>query len=212
MVPWPQQCPGKREGGYPSKTGGRQPPHLNQDTLPQSLSRLCQTTKKKTMEPTEIVDLSRRYPFQLDPKKMHNALATWDRGIASLFFQLRTGHVPLNQYLLKIKRSITPLCQSCKLPETVAHFMIFCPNYRRQRLTLRRELVRKRVRLDFNNHHQLLDSITAILVIANYIINTNRFPAHKVYNQAPFDRGKTSPVDKSLREGVQNFVPPFRAR
>ncbi|MBW0522162.1 hypothetical protein O181_061877 [Austropuccinia psidii MF-1] len=183
-----------------------------QDTLPQSLSRLCQATKKKTMEPTKIADPSRRYPFRSDPKKMHNALATWDRGIASLFFKLRSGHVPLNQYLFNIKRSITPLCQSCKRPETVAHFLIFCPTYRRQRLTLRHELVRKRVRLDFNNHHQLLDLITAIPVIATYIINTNRFPEHKVYNQVPFDRGKASPVDESLKDGVLNLIPSFRAR
>ncbi|MBW0464915.1 hypothetical protein O181_004630 [Austropuccinia psidii MF-1] len=104
-----------------------------QDSLPQRLSRVCQNTKQKALGQNQIVEPTKRYPFKTDPGSMHEVRATWDRGIVNLLFQLRSGNVPLNMYLFRIKRSAIPLCQYCKRPETVAHFLVFSPNYRQQK-------------------------------------------------------------------------------
>ncbi|KAG2117577.1 hypothetical protein DEU56DRAFT_717063, partial [Suillus clintonianus] len=56
-------------------------------------------------------------------------------------FQLRTGHAPLNKHLFRIAKVPSPICQQChRKEETVHHFLIACPAYTQQRLTLQNEI------------------------------------------------------------------------
>ena len=50
---------------------------------------------------------------------------------ASLLTQFRTGHVPLNETLFRIKRAPSPDCPHCGLwiKETIFHFLLACPRY-----------------------------------------------------------------------------------
>ena len=53
------------------------------------------------------------------------------RSQASLLTQFRTGHVPLNEVLFRIKRAPSPDCPYCGLgfKETIFHFLLACPRY-----------------------------------------------------------------------------------
>ena len=52
------------------------------------------------------------------------------RKTASLIFQLRVGHTPINQYLHRFKKIDSPRCPACGHPkETVEHYILFCPKY-----------------------------------------------------------------------------------
>jgi hypothetical protein len=70
------------------------------------------------------------------------------RAQASILFQLRTGHIPLNKYLHRIKRSETDKCPSCTQEsgqhrkETIQHLLFECPAYRAQRHQLETKLGR----------------------------------------------------------------------
>jgi hypothetical protein len=61
---------------------------------------------------------------------------------ASLLFQLRTEHIPLNKYLHHIKPADTDKCPACsqtsnqQTVETVRHFLIECPAYNHQQHSL----------------------------------------------------------------------------
>ncbi|KLO14941.1 hypothetical protein SCHPADRAFT_850220 [Schizopora paradoxa] len=52
----------------------------------------------------------------------------------SMLVQLRTGHVGLNGHLFKIGRALTADCPHCEGEvETVAHFLMRCQAYERER-------------------------------------------------------------------------------
>ena len=55
---------------------------------------------------------------------------------ASVLLQMRTGHLPLNTVLHRIRRSDTPNCPNCPsgTHETVTHYLFFCPCYYNPRL------------------------------------------------------------------------------
>ncbi|EJD36112.1 hypothetical protein AURDEDRAFT_43289, partial [Auricularia subglabra TFB-10046 SS5] len=55
------------------------------------------------------------------------------RRSASLLTQLRTGHVGLHGFLARIKAVPSALCEVCRVPETVPHFLLQCPRFRLQR-------------------------------------------------------------------------------
>ncbi len=62
------------------------------------------------------------------------------RSAASKIFQLRSGHVPLNTYLFKIKHAASPSCPNCGHPkETSQHFVMECPAYDKERRKLFKE-------------------------------------------------------------------------
>ena len=50
------------------------------------------------------------------------------RNMASIIFQLRVGHVPLNKYLHRFKKVDHARCPACgDQVKTVEHFLIHCP-------------------------------------------------------------------------------------
>jgi hypothetical protein len=54
----------------------------------------------------------------------------------SVLTQLRTGHIGLNAYLHRFAIALSSQCPLCATPETVPHFLLLCPAFRRQRLEL----------------------------------------------------------------------------
>jgi hypothetical protein len=66
---------------------------------------------------------------------------------SSVLTQLRTTHVPLNAFLYRFHLGPSPDCALCLVPETVPHFLLLCPQYRRQRLDLVRRLGTARLSL-----------------------------------------------------------------
>ena len=60
------------------------------------------------------------------------------RGEQSTIFRLRTGHVPLNGHLSRIKKNFSSQCPLCKFPnETVEHHLLHCDKLKE----LRRQLL-----------------------------------------------------------------------
>ncbi|KAJ6454338.1 hypothetical protein C8R45DRAFT_772010, partial [Mycena sanguinolenta] len=61
--------------------------------------------------------------------------------------QLRTSHIALNAYLYRFHLAPSPVCEACLVPETVSHYLLACPRYRRHRLELIRALGTARLSL-----------------------------------------------------------------
>jgi hypothetical protein len=93
------------------------------------------------------------------------------RNSASRIFQLRTGHVPLHQYLHRFKRVDTPQCPACGHPrETVEHYLLYCPKYDHERWPIISKAGGSRPKLN-----ELLSKTDFIQPLANYIEATERF-------------------------------------
>ena len=81
----------------------------------------------------------------LDPDIKCNNYAKLLSGLhrdwASLLFQLRTGHVPLNAFLFKIPKSDSPICVNCWLHnETVLYYVLHCVAFNDARKTCFKKL------------------------------------------------------------------------
>ena len=77
----------------------------------------------------------------IDLEFSHTKFAKLTRSIsrnqASILFQLRLGHVPLNTYLHRIKKVDSPICQSClQFRETVMHYVMWCETHTIARRTM----------------------------------------------------------------------------
>jgi ribonuclease HI len=94
------------------------------------------------------------------------------RSQASILMQLCTGHIGLNQHLFRIKKAESPSCPHCRgiTVETVKHFLLDCPFYRRERHELQTKLRRNASSLSF-----LLSSPAATKPLLKYVHSTGRF-------------------------------------
>ncbi|SJL09301.1 uncharacterized protein ARMOST_12678 [Armillaria ostoyae] len=70
--------------------------------------------------------------------KVQRLYSSLGRTEASLLTQLRTAHIPLNNYLHKSKATRSRMCEYCNVPETVSHFLLTCRRYSNERQALRR--------------------------------------------------------------------------
>ena len=157
------------------------PAFLRRDKLPVSVSATRQMLKKemKNKWHTEL-SASPRYKMA---KKIDHSLPSDDflhianqlrRNQTSLLVQLRTGHVPLNAILHRIKRSDTSECPHCKngIRETIPHYILSCPHYRGAR-----HLLQAKLRRDASSIPFLLGTRTGIPHLLRYVSNTNWFKA-----------------------------------
>jgi ribonuclease HI len=93
------------------------------------------------------------------------------RAAASRIFQLRVGHIPLNQYLHRFKRVDNPRCPACGHPnETVEHYLVYCPKYAHERWPLLRRLGNTTPKVI-----KLLTNRKLLAPLINYIEATERF-------------------------------------
>ncbi|KAH8823379.1 hypothetical protein DL96DRAFT_1469462, partial [Flagelloscypha sp. PMI_526] len=88
---------------------------------------------------------------------------------ASLLFQIRINHVPLNQYLFRFKKREDGWCPHCtRRAETFRHLLIECQAYRRERSILRRETGRHAGSLkDLLLKEKMIDSLVRFLILTN---------------------------------------------
>jgi hypothetical protein len=93
------------------------------------------------------------------------------RKSASLIFQLRVRHTPLNNYLHRYKKTNSARCPACSDPrETVEHFLLHCPKYAHKQWPLLAQLNRTRPSLIY-----ILSNPKTILPLINFIEATERF-------------------------------------
>jgi hypothetical protein len=95
-----------------------------------------------------------------------------DHHQASLLVQLWTGHIGLNHHLFQIHKSESPAFLNCWYitMETVKHFLLDCPHYRKERHGLQQKLWHNTTSLSF-----LLNSPTAVPTLLKYVHFTGRF-------------------------------------
>jgi hypothetical protein len=112
---------------------------------------------------------------------------------------MRTGHVPLNTILHRIKRADSPDCPHCQqgIKETIFHFLLACPHYAGPRRTLQAELDHTAQTIP-----SLLGTRTGIVHLLIYISNTKRL-------KSTF--GEVRPkADFTLKEQLEKEPPPPR--
>ena len=112
------------------------------------------------------------------------------RSDASKFFQLRSGHIPLNAYLHRFKRKESAQCPACRTQkETPQHFLLECPSYAHERWKL--GLKKGELELKFA---ELLTSGKRTIAVAHYMQATRRFTEDKqeIANKGDANRTKAS--------------------
>jgi hypothetical protein len=102
------------------------------------------------------------------------------RGQCSIITQVHTGHVSLNAYLTRFGVVDSDLCQTCREPETVNHFLLTCRRFMQQRDILRRALLEDR-RQQLTKKFLLGKSKNKSVLLA-YVAAAGRFPR---YTPAP---------------------------
>ncbi|KAF9806675.1 hypothetical protein IEO21_08593 [Rhodonia placenta] len=90
----------------------------------------------------------------------------------SLLIQLRSGHAPLNRHLYRLGKSDSARCSCGTDDETVPHYILRCPNWKRARAPLRRAFPPSSLQL-----RTLLNDREALPFLFDYIKMTGRFAA-----------------------------------
>lgn len=157
------------------------PAFLRRKPLPVSVSATRQLLKKKMKNEWKTDWTSS--PRYANAKAIDDSLPSDDflhiinqlqRNQASILIQFRTGHIPLNVILHRIKRSDTPDCPHCKngIRETIHHYLLTCPHYANARNLLRAKLKREASSIPF-----LIGARNGIPHFLHYVSNTNRLKA-----------------------------------
>jgi ribonuclease HI len=95
------------------------------------------------------------------------------RRSASLISQLSIAHVPLNQYLKRLKRADSARCPACGADkEDTEHFLLHCPGYAHERWALAKQAKKIAGTILLK---MLFTSLDLAVPLANYIAATNRF-------------------------------------
>ena len=93
------------------------------------------------------------------------------RHMASLIFQLRVGHAPLNAYLHWFKKVDSARCPACgDIKESAEHFILRCPKYAHERWPLLRQAKDATPKLEV-----ILSDPDLIRPLINFINATERF-------------------------------------
>jgi hypothetical protein len=162
-----------------SSTVNQLPPILRRKRLPISISATRQILKTKWKR--QWNEEWAASPRHERAKKIDNSLLTdnylhiisqLQRNQASILTQLRTGHVPLNQILHRIKRADSPECPHCRQGtiESLTHYLLFCPRYTRARALLQHRLPRNTLTPEY-----LLSDRKGIPHLLRFVSNTGRF-------------------------------------
>ena len=102
------------------------------------------------------------------------------RKLTSILAQLWTGHAPLAKHLHRIKKVDSPMCPAClQGPETVQHFMLYCPAHQAARQILRNRTGGRAIKLA-----ELFTSAKSLRALFCFIADTGRF--HSNLDRIPF--------------------------
>jgi ribonuclease HI/exonuclease III len=146
-------------------------------TLPRSKSAVQQEYRRKiNLAAIEVWARSPRFDRMalVDPDLSHVKFAkltlSISRNQASILFQLRSGHVPLNTYLHRIKKADSPVCPSChQYRETVMHYIMRCEAH-----TEARQVMFSAAGRDARNLGKLLSTLELLPHLFRYIRSTER--------------------------------------
>ncbi|MBW0515027.1 hypothetical protein O181_054742 [Austropuccinia psidii MF-1] len=95
-----------------------------------SISKLKQHKKYQLMTPPPLTPAKQlQIKFKTPAPLIIEALDNLKKGLAATIHQLRTGHVPLNDYLHRIKQTEKPICKTCNTLKTPSHYLIICKNF-----------------------------------------------------------------------------------
>lgn len=114
-------------------------------------------------------------------RKIAEAYDKLEKGQAAIIFQLRSGHSRLNQFLARINAKPNDRCPHCGRKETTIHFLLYCPQYRRQRRDYRNALREAEIKLDTRRANIILDQPDGFPYLADFIASTNRFEHLQTY-------------------------------
>ena len=154
------------------------PPMLRKKPLPTSISAARQSLKNKLKtrwkgewSSSARYDRLLAIDHSLPSDDFLNIISQLRRNQASLLIQLRTGHVPLNEILYRIKKATSPDCTHCGpgFRESIYHFLFICPHYMHARRILQSSLNRHALTFPF-----LMGTRSGIPHLLRYVANTNR--------------------------------------
>lgn len=146
--------------------------------LPRSAAALIATRKVRAStrwksEWLKSASAKKLRPIALTPpsRKVRAFYRDLSRNECAILTQLRTGHAPLNAHLARIRRTDSPLCSKCKLPETASHFLLTCRKYATQRRALRTALCNRPLTL-----RTTLGPGARVGPVLSFIKDSGRFP------------------------------------
>lgn len=145
--------------------------------LPTSLGGLLRRTKT-LFHKREAVYIK---PYKTKMKWIAEALNNLEKGQAAIIFQLRCGHCPLKKFLHRIGVEDNNKCTTCFATETPTHYLIFCRKFTKQRQAFRRRLKEEEIKVNTNSATILLDTPRIYPFLAQYILDTGRFPHLQTY-------------------------------
>ena len=185
------------------------PTFIRRKDLPISISATRQTLKSEMKKRWKSEwKVSHRHPNSsnidrtLPSDNFMHIIGQLRRPQASILIQIRTGHLPLNTVLHRIKRSDTPDCPHCGkgTRETIMHFLFFCPRYNQARQRLDAATQKEK-----NVYSYLLGNRKGIPTLLHYINDSGRF-------QTTFGNVKPTPnfiiQEKKSKERQTNQQPP----
>lgn len=162
------------------------PNRLRREALPISKSALQQGMKRAMHESwtaqwrasprAKILD---EFDTEMPCKTFRELTSKLPRYQVSLLTQLRTRHLPLNEYLHVRDLSTTDKCQKCRgnRRETISHFLNECPAYHAQRRQLHEELGERR-----HDMKKVMKNKKDLKALATYMASTGRLktdPHHR---------------------------------
>ncbi|MBW0519607.1 hypothetical protein O181_059322 [Austropuccinia psidii MF-1] len=171
----------------------------NQNIIPSSLSKLRQHAKHITpILPPLTEEEKKRVKFKTERTRIAEKLSTLEKGIAALIYQLRAGHVPLNDYLTRIKSIQNNKCPNCGRRETINHYLLYCYAYKKERYKFRKNIIKNKSKTNFYRSELILDSPDSFEALGKYILDTKRFPHIRTYreDQAVDQQPNNSPENR----------------
>ena len=110
-------------------------------------------------------------PNTLRSNKLYNAVDLTRQQMAQLT-RLRSGHCSLNEYLHRFGHAESQRCDcGSGASENIEHFLLYCPQYDRQRARLSRKVGIGEMRLE-----KLLGRLRMIQDTLKYVDETKRLP------------------------------------
>ena len=156
------------------------------EPLPQSAAAARQYARAHIKSPPENQRVGahhRRVRGKLSSKKTAALLAALRRAQCSILVQLRSGHIPLREYLARFGHADTPRCTHCNVTESVRHYLSICGRYTHARTRLLNSI---RLLKDASLRDRGFDSAIllshpdVIPLTLKFVTETGRFPRHTV--------------------------------
>ena len=159
------------------------------EPLPQSAAAARQYARAHVKSPPENQRVGahhRRVRGKLSSKKTAALLAALPRAQCSILVQLRSGHIPLREYLARFGHADTPRCTHCNVTESVRHYLSICGRYTHARTRLLnsiRSLKDASLRNRGFDPATLLSHPDVIPLTLKFVTETGRFPRHSQFHK-----------------------------